>query len=485
MCTFAIEIIQFAMKSNAAHIYYTLFFILALTMFSSCSAWHEAKAVIDEADSLDQNEHILYSDTTVLQQAIHTLDNPIGRLFYSDQLGRAYYYLGRNLSNEGAIAQAASQYVEADRLQISDPLYRGRINSCMAHIAKQNESDSLALIFFLRSNHAFKHSGKDWYYAHTLLDVAEFHTYLHHFAKADSVLRIAASYNLDDYYLARFYETKGLYFYEQLQYDSALYYFHQSLDFWQYEEYKFFTYKKLMQVYLDMDNFAQAFPFAKIIVDLSSDPNDLVNAYYCLMQDAKAQNDIERLSQYAHARQDANVLLHDEIGKYKGALTILQDYVANPNPYRWAWITILCAVAACLILTLGIVLHRYHARKSLQVANSQIDDLYFDVQLSDIRAKHPRPRKQWNDYNELKKELDSILHDWFTNLDELGLSNRENVFCAYMLLYPHASLEELADWMHYSPTGISTFKRRIAQKLGISTRELYDFLHDTLVKPEK
>lgn len=472
------------MKSNAAHICYTFFYVLALTMFSSCSAWHEAKTVIAQADSLDRNEHILYSDTTALQQAIRTLDNPIGRLFYSDQLGRAYYYLGRNLSNQGDITHAAAQYVEADRLHVTDPLYRGRINSCMAHIAKQNENDSLALIFFLRSNHAFQHSGKDWYYAHTLLDVAEFNAYLHYFYQADSVLHLAQSFALDSFYLARFYETKGLYFYEQLQYDSALYYFHQSLDFWQYEEYKFFTYKKLMQVYLDMDNFAQALPFAKIIVDLSSDPNDLVNAYYCLMQDAKAQNDIERLSQYAHARQDANVLLHDEIGKYKGALTILQDYVANPYPYRWAWIAILCAVAVCLILTLGIVLHRHHARKSLQVANDQIDDLYFDIQLSDIRAKHPRPRKQWNDYNELKKELDSILHDWFTNLDELGLSNRENVFCAYMLLYPHASLEELADWMHYSPTGISTFKRRIAQKLGISTRELYDFLHDTLVKSE-
>ena len=472
------------MKSNAAHICYTFFYVLALTMFSSCSAWHEAKTVIAQADSLDRNEHILYSDTTALQQAIRTLDNPIGRLFYSDQLGRAYYYLGRNLSNQGDITHAAAQYVEADRLHVTDPLYRGRINSCIAHIAKQNENDSLALIFFLRSNHAFQHSGKDWYYAHTLLDVAEFNAYLHYFYQADSVLHLAQSFALDSFYLARFYETKGLYFYEQLQCDSALYYFHQSLDFWQYEEYKFFTYKKLMQVYLDMDNFAQALPFAKIIVDLSSDPNDLVNAYYCLMQDAKAQNDIERLSQYAHARQDANVLLHDEIGKYKGALTILQDYVANPYPYRWAWIAILCAVAVCLILTLGIFFHRRHARKSLQVANDQIDDLYFDVQLSDIRAKYPRPRKQWNDYNEMKKELDSILHDWFTNLDELGLSNRENVFCAYILLYPHASLEELADWMHYSPTGISTFKRRIAQKLGISTKELYDFLHDTLVKSE-
>ena len=405
--------------------------------------------------------------------------------YYRDNRGEVHYDKGRKLSNEGRITEAAAHYVAADRAQVSDPIYRGRINSCLAHIAKQNESDSLALIFFQRANHAFSQSNNDFYYAHTLLDVSEFHTYLHDFAQADSVLQIAQSFAIDSFYLARLYETKGLYFYEQLQYDSALHYFHLALDFWQYEEDKFFTYKKLMQVYLDIDDFAYALPYAQIMVEQSTDPNDLVNAYYCLMQDAKAQNDIERLSQYAHARQDANVLLHDEIGKYKGALTILQDYVANPYPYRWAWITILCAVAVCLILTLGIVLHRHHARKSLQVANDQIDDLYFDIQLSDIRAKHPRPRKQWNDYNELKKELDSILHDWFTNLDELGLSNRENVFCAYMLLYPHASLEELADWMHYSPTGISTFKRRIAQKLGISTRELYDFLHDTLVKPEK
>ena len=460
-----------------------LTYLLLCLFLVSCgysNRYQEAKNVIAIADSLDQNEHQLYNDTVALLQAIRTFDTPFGRLFAHNQLGKAHYYMGRHLSLDDKITQAAEHYIAADRAQIDDPIYRGRINSCLAHISKQNESDSLALIFFIHANDAFKTSGKNWYYAHTLLDVSEFHTYLHHFAEADSVLRIAASYNLDDYYLARFYETKGLYFYEQLQYDSALYYFHKSLDIWQYEEDKFYTYKKLMQVYLDMDNFAPALPYAQIIVELSGNPNDLVNAYYCLMQDAKARGDIDKLSAYAHARQDANDLLMESVGKYKSALTKLEKHLANPYPYRWAWITILCAVAACLILTLGIVLHRHHARKSLQVANNQIDDLYFDIQLSDIRAKHPSPRKQWNDYNELKKELDSILHDWFINLDDLGLSNRENVFCAYMLLYPHASLEELADWMHYSPTGISTFKRRIAQKLGISTRELYDFLHNTL-----
>ena len=432
------------------------------------------------ADSLDQNEHVLYDDTAALQQAIRTLDNPFGRLFAHNQLGKAHYYMGRHLSLDDQITQAAEHYIAADRAQICDPIYRGRINSCMAHISKQNENDSLALIFFIRANEAFKASGKDWYYAHTLLDVSEFHTYLHHFAEADSVLRIAQSYQLDDYYLARFYETKGLYYYEQQHHDSALLYFHQALDLWEYEEDRFYTYKKLMQVYLDMGNQMSALPYAQIIVELSADPNDLVNAYYCLMQDAKARGDIDKLSAYAHARQDANELLMESVGNYNAALTKLEKYLSNPYPYRRAWIALLCLIVACLLLLIAIVLHRRYATRRLQVAHLQIEDLSISAQLSNIRATYPRPRKQWNDYNELKKDLDTQLHDWFAQLETYQLSNRENVFCAYMLLYPNASLEELADWMHYSATGVSTFKRRIAQKIGISTRELYHFLHEML-----
>ncbi len=471
---------------------FNIILVLFALVCSSCTSFHNATSIIALADSLDQTEHILYSDTLALQQVLSTLDNPFGKLFHRNSLAKAHYYFGRNLSHEGSIIQAASHYIEADHLHIDNPLFCGRINSCLAHIAKQNESDSLALLFFQRANAAFYKFNNDFYYAHTLLDVSEFHTYLHEFFDADSVLQIAQSFAIDSFYLARFYETKGLYFYHYPQYDSAIVYFQRALDYWQYEEDKFFTYKKLMQLYLDMDDFAHALPYAQIIVEYSEDPNDLVNAYYCLMQDAKAQNDIELLSQYAHARQDANALLNNAIGQYNGALTLLREHVANPHPYRWVWTTISCSVALCLLLLIASALYRrYTSRRlqvtdnQLQVANTQISNLSFNALLSDVRAKHPRPRKQWNDYNSLKKDLATPLHEWFSLLDQLHLSNRENVFCAYMLLYPHASLEELADWMHYSPTGISTFKRRIAQKLGISTRELYDFLRNTLLKEEK
>ena len=454
-------------------------FIVLVSLLSSCH-WQEAKQVICLADSLDQTEHVLYDDTAALQQTIRTLNNPLGKLFAHNQLGKAHYYMGRHLSLDDQITQAAEHYIAADRAQIDDPIYRGRINSCLAHISKQNESDTLALIFFIRANAAFQTSGKDWYYAHTLLDVCEFHTNLHHFTEADSVLHIAQSYDLDNYYLARYYETKGLYFYEQQQYDSALLYFHQSLNLWEYEEDKFYTYKKLMQVYLDMDNQVSALPYAQIIVEQSADPNDLVNAYYCLMHDAKTRGDIDKLSAYAHARQDANELLMQSVGNYNGAQTLLEEHLANPYPYRWAWITLLCLIVACLLLVIAIVLHRRYAARRLKVAHHQIEDLSISAQLSNIRAAYPRPRKHWNDYNELKKDLDTQLHDWLSQLETCQLSNRENVFCTYMLLYPNASLEDLADWMHYSATGVSTFKRRIAQKIGIPTRELYHFLYEML-----
>lgn len=496
MCTFAIEITQLAMKSNAAHIYYTLFFILALTMFSSCSTWHEAKTVIVEADSLDQNEHILYSDTTALRQAITTWDNPMGRLLYANQLGKAYYYLGRNLSNEGAIAEAATLYIEADRLQISDPLYRGRINSCMAHIAKQNESDSLALIFFERANHAFQTCGKDWYYAYTLLDVSEFNTNLHYFAKADSVLKIAESYALDDAYVARTLETRGLYYYALQEYDSALVYFKRGLDYWTYDEDKVYTYMKMMQVCMDMDDLSQAVIYAQFIVDHSDSPTYLINAYYPLMLHARAQNNTELLGKCAHARADAQSALRTDLGGYVEALKSLREYVANPYPLRWVGILVGCVGVGCILLIISVLIYRKRTAKLLQVARQKIEEkenayteekrVYdFNTALADIRAKYSHPRKQWNDYNELRKDLNTLLYDWLRKLETLGLSNRENVFCVYMIVYPYASLDELADWMHYSPTGISTFKRRIAQKLGISTRELYDFLHNTLVKAEK
>ena len=126
----------------------TIICVLGMMCICSACTWHEAKEIIALADSLDQTEHVIYDDTAALSQAIRTLDNPFGRLFQRNTLGKAYYYMGRNYSLSNQIPEAADCYINADRLQINDPICRGRINSNMGYICAQNNSDSLALIFF-------------------------------------------------------------------------------------------------------------------------------------------------------------------------------------------------------------------------------------------------------------------------------------------------------------------------------------------------
>ena len=457
-----------------------LTFLLLCLFFASCghtTRYQEAKHVIAVADSLDQNEHLLYPDTAALQQTIRTLDNPFGRLFAHNTLGKAHYYMGRHLSLNDQITQAAAHYIAADRAQIDDPIYRGRINSCMAHICKQNESDSLALIFFERANNDFKLSGNEWYYAHSLLDVSEYNLYLHYFSRADSILKLAETYTTDDMYLARFYETKGLYFYELQQYDSALVYFKKGLPLWQHEEYRLYSYMKIMQVYLDMDSLAQALPYAESIVLNSDNPTFLVNAYYCMMQDANSKNDTKRLSQYSHARADAEKALRDYVSISAETVPKFIEYLSNPYPLRWVWILISTVIFLCLLLIVGITIYRRYSLSRLQVAHEEQIRMYdFNACLSDVRTKFPTPPRRWTNYMTLAKDIDPFLHDWLMELEQLPLSARERIFCIYYMVYPQFSLVEIAKHINYAEKSIRTYKARVAAKLQCSSANLHDYL---------
>lgn len=460
---------------------------------ASCS-WHEAKEVIITADSLDQNEHVIYDDTAALGKAIRSLDNPFGRLLMPNTLGKAYYYMGRNLSFANEIADAAECYIEADRLQIDDPIYRGRVNSCMGYICAQNRSDSLALILYERSNDDFQESGNDWYYAQSILNLVQCRIDLQQYSIADSLLYLAQSYQLDSAYHAHCYEICGLYFYAKQQYDSALVYLKQGLNYWQSESDKSFTYLKIMQVYYDLNQLHLAIPYAKLIVEYSTNPNHLSNAYYCLMQDAKNKNNTELLSQFSHARTDAQQELREYMLQDAEALPILEEYLRNPHPWRWVWIVITCFVALCGILFIGIIVFRKKNIVRLQLVRTKIDNLStrlkmqeticetqkqqidFEIYLNGIRAKYHFPQKQWKDYMQLEKDINPYLQDWLKELKQINLTQKEQIFCIYSLIYPQLSLQELSNYMDYSYAGLRVLKSRLLKNKNISSANFYEAL---------
>ena len=459
--------------------------------FASCK-WHEAKEVIITADSLDQNEHVIYDDTAALGRAIRSLDNPFGRIIHKNTLGKAYYYMGRNFSFANKIADAADCYIKADRLQIDDLIYRGRVNSCMGYICRQNNIDTLALIFYERSNKVFKESGDEWYYAQSILNISYHLIRLHLFTTADSLLEIAQTYQLDSNYQARCYEIRGLYFYAQQQYDSALVYFNRGLDYWQSESEKCFSYLKILQVYYDLNQLHLAIPYAKLIVEHSASPNYIANAYYCLLLDAKAQHDADLLSKYSHAREDANRLLNANMSRYAEAVPILEEHLQSPYPWRWVWITLTSILIVCFLLALGAIV--YHKRA--HVAYQQLDQLsthmenqearlnqelyyrQFAEKLSNIVDRYHTPHKRWKEYTILKRDLNPWLHLWLRQLDTLPLSDREKVYCTISLVYSHMTDTEIAEHLCYDKHGIRTFKQRIAKKLGTTAACLLDYLRN-------
>ena len=467
--------------------------VVLLLSFSSCSSWHEAERVIAMADSLDRAEHVIYNDTAVLGETIRTLDNPFGRLFKSNTLGKAYYYMGRNYSLSNQIVEAAGCYIEADRLQIDDPIYRGRVNSNMAYICAQNNNDSLALIFYERASNDFKESGNEWRYSQMLLTVAHHRINLHQFLIADSLLQIAKSHQLDSSYQARYYETCGLYHYEQLQYDSALVYFNRGLAYWQTEEERCFSYLKKMQAYYLGDiSIDSTMYYARKLILISNNPNYISNAYYCLMHDAKEKNDAQLLSTYSHARTDAQKLLRDCMIKDAEALPLLEEYLKNPHPLRWVWIMLATILLVCIILFVDAVVYRHRNH----IASEQIDklstyvenqeallsqELYyrqFGEKLSNIVDRYHAPHKRWKEYKTLKRDLSPWLHTWMCMLDTLPLSEREKIFCTISLVYSHMTDIEIAEYLCYDKHGIRVFKQRIAKKIGTTSADLLDFLRN-------
>ena len=462
----------------------------ALCVLTSCR-WHEAKDVIAMADSLDQTAHVIYDDTAALGSVIRCLDNPLGRVLMSNTLGKAYYYMGRNLEDSyQQIVAAAECYIDADRLQIEDPIYRGRVNSCMGYICSQNNVDSIALIFYKRACEDFKESSNEWRYAQMLLTIAHHAVNLNQQVYADSILQLAKEYQCDSAFRARYYETRGLYFYEQQQYDSALVYFNQGLDYWQSEEDKCFSYLKVMQSHyfgnISMDS---AVHYAHKLLLISHNPNYISNACYCLMQDAKINNNVELLSQYSHVRTDALKLLRESMVEDAEAIPVLDEYVKNPHPWRWVQITLFTVFLLCLSMMIGVCIYRKRSSKQLDILSKHIrtqeaDILYqqsllaFEKGLTEIVDKYHSPRNYWMNYSALKKDIAPWLRDWTAKLDMLPLSEKEKIFCIISLIYTNLSDIEIENYMCYAKGRIRILKNRILKKIGISSSEFSNFLHD-------
>ena len=100
----------------------------------------------------------------------------------------------------------------------------------------------------------------------------------------------------------------------------------------------------------------------------------------------------------------------------------------------------------------------------------------YEKHLDKIRRKYPKPLNRWNEYTELKKDIQPYLLNWFMRLEDLNLTNREKVFCVVSFVYPQMATEDLANFLCITKDALPVRKNRIAKKLGITSIELAVFL---------
>lgn len=473
--------------------------------FVSCSHWHEAKAIVAEVDSL-LAKGVIVNDTALLAHAIEVFDKPVCRLFAREALAKAYYLMGRNLDDyHHNFADAADYYIAADRLKTKDFILRGRINSCMGYLCKQDSCFKEALVFYERANGVFAKSGNEKRYANGLLSTAEQYINLKEYDKADSVLSLANSYEIDSAYYARMIDIQGMSHFRQQKYDTALMYLCCLKENPRNTAMTCFNHMLIIRCCNRIGDINRAIPYAEYIIQHSNNAVYRSNAYYVLIRGAKISNNLDLLLMYSNLREDEDRLVQHVSELYAEATTKLKKHIVNPYPFRAGKIAIAVGSIVIIVVTLGWIIYR-KKHKHLAIEKQKVEaelqewkqrmseKLTIEEEnaaakrkiIGDIVMMHAEdflPNKEiWKDEKELFRLANSSfgfiiyrLRDTYRNLN-----NRELKICLMVLLgFPNKTI---ANIVCCSEDSISTLKQRLAKKLSTSPREMREFLMDFIMK---
>ncbi len=472
---------------------------------TSCTRWRDAKAVVSEADSLLVHHNIVTRDTTALNSAIDILDGPLGHIFARNELAKAYYFMGRNFYYANDFATAADYYILCDRMNPLDPMYKGRINSCMGFICKQDSCFAEALEFYDRANIAFERTGDKRRVANGLVSIAEQYVNLKDYAKADSVLKIAAGYDVDSAHYARMVDVHALSLYNQQLYDLALVHMLSVKEYPRNIEARCYSYQLIMHCYEFQNQLIECPYYAQYIINNSKNPSFRSNAYFFLMCDAKNRNAVEELARHSTCREDEDRNLQHVSESYAQASAKLRDYLNNPYSIHAKEILIIlfCVI---VIAIWAIWYSRKITNRKIASEKKQIEQeiaqwkegilqkMHEEMAISEIEKRKmilnvvmdyadefAIDKPIWDNDTKLFRLADSCFGFIIYRLKHnYHLRNCELKICLMVLLdFPN---KEIARIVSYKEDSYPTIKRRLATKLGTSSSEMRNFLLDLIVK---
>ena len=436
------------------------------------------------ADSLDA-QGVIYRDTAAFQSVIRTYDRPVVRCLKHSDLGKAYYYLGRNYEDyHQRYLSAAKCYTRSDQCHISDPIMRGRVSSCMAYMCSLSGEHTLALDFAQKGLTYYESAEDTIRYAHGLLNVVQLYRSFEMYDSADSLFSIVSTLALDSNTLTRFYEQKGYYYYDTQQYDSSLLYFHRSLNILVCNPNKFYTLHSIMKSHYRQDCLDSAVHYARAVLQSAYSPI-CANACYVLMEDAEQRGDAEAVAEYAHLRAD----LQKEVGstrsdREEGAKYIKQYNAHQSNIGKRALLIFIGIVF--VISVLFAIAYTYYKRltRARKEATHRTQEMHqhhvkttekLEKQLDLFAEYMEQHDEMWADDAAFLNTINLYLWNMADTLRaSYPLSVQDLKICVLTLL--NMSRKEMAAKLFRAESSIPQMRARVAKKAGVSTQELRDFL---------
>ena len=479
------------------YIFFACVAVVSLCVSSCTTADERASALrtVAEADSLDKRG-VLYADTVLLRSAADVLSP----YFHRTEKAKALYYHGRNYSQLNLDAPAADCYIAADKFEPEDARLRGRLYGNMAYICAQQEEDSLAIILYKEASSQYLIACDTLRYSYALLNESYSYHRLQNYAISDSIWNKAVMLASNDMlFIARANTFRACSYNHQNRPAPALALLKSS----ESNPDKSFLYWQYALTYYNLANIDSASFYSEKILQISSVPAHVMDAYFFLGQKAEKDENIKKVAYYADKRNDWEYIARTSNNQRILAIEKIADYMHKPYN-RQRKIIVSVALSAVILILLSVLFLFYQRIRYRRVVKSkeriisgneslinQLNQSATDDQLNRLLSSINNhidktdllKSLHWKDDLQLVQDINLYMFGFAARLLDKYPEVTINNLRLYVLTILDCSHKEIAKYMNKSEKSIKNTKARASQKLGTSSAELRQFLIDFISQP--
>lgn len=410
----------------------------------------------------------MYSDSVQLAKSYKTLK--LWRMIHPEEYVRCCYHYGRLLRAQDDPVSAMQIFIGATHTRTREYIILGRVYSNMGSICHLASEFPLSYDMYERSAEMFLKQGDTTAYYYALNDMAYELAEQKRTEETHQILSEIQKQCIDNYVLAKAWETKATLYFNIGQFDSAIY---CSDMLSHYAPMGSANYVVKAQSFDKSGRTDSAIYYAEYVLSLpTASMQERYNMLYITTHYNDTINNTELLEITSH-RADLGMCLDHQHAEHAKASELLRQNLEKGNGMQ-RWLIMLTMVMLCTIVFLIPYLVKKHKRQISTLVDQQATNMIKSIK-KHIDSADINKTIHWKEYDAMKTDVDLYMNGIVSKLERLHLNETEIRLCVLTLLdFP---LKKIADTLCYSyPSGLKTLKKRTANKLGTTPPKMKDFL---------